>query len=424
MPEKQLKIESNPPSDKTKVRLDAWVTAISSAGVLFLTAHFLYSFGVFVKPLIDNFGWSRAAVSGIASIRNLTTALTSPIAGTLSDKYGARRLILVGIVLCGLGYLLASRATSLWQLYLFLGVLVGICNGITFSPIIATVTRWFGGKSALANGVASSGISISQIVLPPVATFLIAWRSWEIAFIILGGAAWVLGTLSWSFIKNPPAAARQPQKPEAARGKPEVSPLFVKDYTLAEAMGTPTFWFLFFIYVFNAVNFQMVVVHIVVDAVGAGAAAGAAALILTIIGITNTVGRLGISGLADRIGGRIVLALCMILQAGILYVLGRANDLGTFYIAGAVYGILYGSVQPIVPALSGDYFGTRNMGAIFGMLNAAYMGGAALGPLLAGYVFDITGGYYLAFVITASLAAVAFVLCLLLRRPERKAASV
>jgi OFA family oxalate/formate antiporter-like MFS transporter len=114
----------------------------------------------------------------------------------------------------------------------------------------------------------------------------------------------------------------------------------------------------------------------------------------------------------------------MILQAGILYVLGRANDLGTFYIAGAVYGILYGSVQPIVPALSGDYFGTRNMGAIFGMLNAAYMGGAALGPLLAGYVFDITGGYYLAFVITASLAAVAFVLCLLLRRPERKAASV
>lgn len=417
MPEKQIKIESEPMPGKTGGKLDAWVTAIASAGVLLLTAHFIYSFGVFVKPLTDTFGWSRASISLIASIRNAVTAIFSPIAGVLSDRYGSRKLILLGVFLCGLGYLLASRATSLWQFYLFFGVLVGICNGITFSPIVATITRWFGRKAALATGVATSGISIAQIVLPPVVTLLVAWHGWETSLIILGGASWLLGTLSWSFIKNPPATIPSPE-PEAARSGHTVG----HDYTLAEAMRTPAFWFIFFVFFLQASNFQMIVVHIVIDAVGVGAAAAAAAFILTIIGITNTMGRLTISRLADRIGGRGVLALCMILQAVLLIVLGSANNLPTFYIAGAVYGALYGSVQPVVPTLTGNYFGTRNMGAIYGMLNFGYLSGAAIGPLLAGYVFDITDSYYTAFIIGATLSIVAFALCLLLRRPERKVA--
>lgn len=325
---------------------------------------------------------------------------------------------------CGLGYMLSSSTTSLWQLYLFLGAFVGISNGITFTPILATVTKWFGPKSALANGVASSGISISQILLPPIAALLIGRYGWEKTFIIFGAAACLLGTLSWYFIKNPaPDTRQQAGKPLPAPNGAEAGKSSAgNDYTLPEALRTPSFWLIFSVYVIHAICFQMVVVHIVVAAIGFGAAAGAAAIILTTIGITNTFGRLSISGLADKIGGRTVLALSLGLQGGVLFALAHACDLPTFYIVGAILGLLYGSVMPIIPSLTGDFFGTRFVGAILGTLQVGYMGGAAIGPLLAGYIFDITGGYYTAFVIAAILAAIAFLLCLLLKRPQPKIA--
>lgn len=202
----------NSPSTKAGRKLSyGWVVAIAGAGMLLAAGNFLYTFGVFVKPLINKFGWSRAAISGCVSTRSIVTASISPIAGSLSDRYGARKFILPGIFLVGLSYLLVSRITSLWHLYFFLSLLTGVGMAALFVPTVATVTKWFGGKSALANGIVMSGFSMAQIILPPIATYLIVQHGWETCFVILGLAAWVLGSMAWFFIRTPPNTVNQPR---------------------------------------------------------------------------------------------------------------------------------------------------------------------------------------------------------------------
>lgn len=400
-----------------------WVTAIAGGTIVFAAGNFTYTFGVFVKPLIYQFGWSRAAISIGASTRNITNTLSSLITGTLGDRYGPRKLILIGIFLVGLSYFLTSRITSLWQLYLFLGVLTGIGTAAFLIPIMATTTRWFGGKSALANGIVLSGFGMAQIIIPPVATYLILQYGWETCFIILGIVALVLGTTAWSFTRTPPSTmsalteARQEIAPKASETPTGVE----NDYTLSETLRTPILWSLLLILMITAGSYQMVVVHIIAAAIDFGTTPEAAAIILTLNGITNTLGRLTLGGLATKIGNKTVLATCLAIQAVALLFLARANDLDSFYIIVAIYGLGYGGVVPIIPTLAGNFFGTRSIGSIIGAINAAYTAGAAIGPLLAGYIFDITGSYSIAFVSAAIAMAMTLVPCLLLKSPQRKA---
>lgn len=399
-----------------------WVSAIAGAFVLLFAGNFLYSFGVLLKPLNDHFGWSRAAISGVVSTRSVMSALASPVAGILGDRYGAKKIILIGIFLAGISYLLTSRITSLWQLYLFLGVFTGIGMSAFIVQIVATVTRWFGGKSALANGVALSGFGWAQVILPPVATYLILQYGWERCFIILGGAALVLGTIAWSFIKTRQKVSREPLQEPVPQNAPEDSGIrsrIKEDYTLSEALRTPSLWILLLVLLIVAAACQMVVVHIVATAIDLNITPEAAAIILTLNGATNTLGRLTVGVLAVKIGNKTVLALSLAVQSLTLILLGWADNLNSFYILATIHGLAYGGVTPLVPSLVGDLFGTKAIGSIFGTTNAAYVSGAAIGPLLAGYIFDITGGYSLAFISAAIGMAIALVLLLLVRPPHR-----
>ncbi|MFC2003357.1 MFS transporter [Chloroflexota bacterium] len=402
-----------------------WVVAIAGAGAAFAAANFQYTFGVFVKPLANEFGWSRAAVSGSVSIRSATSVLTAPLVGVLSDRYGPKKFILAGILLVGLSYLLASRITSLWQLYLFLSVLIGIGVTNTLVPVVATVTRWFGHNSALANGIVMSGLSLAQVILPPVATYLMIQYGWDTCFIILGLTAWVLGIVAWRFIKSPPpnmvkqtlATPREGDTSEISE-TPAEEP---KDYMLSEALRTRTLWILLLVQMVIALCYQMMVIHVIAAANDTGITLEAAAIILTLSGITNTVGRLGMGGLAGKIGNQVVLAFCMALQAVALFLLAGASTLYAFYLAATIFGLGYGGVSPIVVALAGSFFGTRAIGAIFGVANITFNVGVAIGPFLAGYIFDTTGSYYIAFFSAAIATVITLLLCLLMKPPQRKA---
>lgn len=396
-----------------------WIIAITGASIMFVNAQFLYSFGVFVRPLIDNFGWSRGAISSIASTRSIITALLSPVAGTLTDRYGSKKLIILGVFLCGLAFILSWRATSLWQFYLTLGVLIGISNGIIITPTLVTVNKWFAGKSSLANGITMTGPSLAQILVPPTVTFLIVRYGWENSLIIIGVAIWLLGTSAWSFFRSPATRATA-QLPSQTTINSKPNNANSTDFTLSEALHTTSFWIIFTVYVVAAICFQAVVIHIVVAAIDIGATPAAAAGILTVMGITNTVGRLVISGLSDRFGKTTVLAIAMGLTAVLLFLLAQAADLGTFYIVTALYGMFYGSTIPNILSLGSSLFGMKAVGAIIGTLTLGYLAGAAIGPVLGGCIFDATGSYYIAFLITAIASGIAFLLCLVLRPPRKK----
>jgi len=401
-----------------------WVVAIAGASILLVAGNFLYSFGVFVKPLINKFGWSRAAISGCVSIRSIASGLASPVVGVFSDRYGPRKFILLGIFLVGLSYLLASRITSLWHLYLFLGMLTGIGIASMLVPITATVTRWFGGKSALANGIVMSGFGMAQIILPPVATYLIVQHGWETCFIILGIAAWVLGSVVWFFIRTPSNTVNQPRTEPREGATPkagETSSGAKDDYTLSEALRTRILWSMLLVFMIVTSSYHIVIIHIVAVAIDTGINPEAAAIILTLSGVTNTLGRLTGGALASKIGNRIVLVLCLAIQTLSLFALVGASDLHVFYIIAAVGGLAYGGVVPLMPTLAGSFFGTRAIGSIYGTVVTAGTAGVAIGPLLAGYIFDVTGSYSIAFLSAAISLAVALLLCLLLKPPRRKA---
>ena len=395
-----------------------WITAFAGTGILFAALNFQYSFGVFFKPISNTFGWSRTVVSGVVSVRSIVTGAIAPLSGFLSDRYGPKGVVLVGIILAGIGYLLSSRIGNLWQLYLFIGV-IGLGQGAILTPLLSTISGWFREKAALANGLLMSGFGIGQIVVPPVATYLLLKYSWETCFIVLGIVALTLGTLAWSFVRSAPQEIILPSSQLGGEQVDTKANHGMADFTVREAMGTFTLWVLLFIQIVNAITFQMMVIHVVAAATDKGISLGAAALILTISGVTNTVGRLAIGGLASRIGNKVVLASSLFIQAPMIFLLATANNLWSFYLVAAVHGIAYGGAAPIIPTLAGSMFGRKSAGKIIGLTNLAYTLGVAIGPLVAGFIFDFTGGYFMAFALAGSMMIISFVLSLLLKPPQQ-----
>ncbi|MDD5126628.1 MAG: MFS transporter [Dehalococcoidales bacterium] len=400
----------------------AWVVTLVAALGMFTTGNFQYIFGVFFRPLIDTFGWSRAAISGSVSLRNIVTAALSPLAGSLSDRLGARRFILAGAILIGLSYLLISQVSELWELYLFLGLITGLGISMFVVPSVATVTRWFGGKSAVANGIVFSGFSLAQVVLPPVATVVILNQGWSTCFLGFAALAWLGGIVVWYFIRVPaePALKTVLSGSEVDTATVSKSILEENHWTLAEALRTPALLNLLACYVVVAICYQVITIHIVAAAMDAGISATAAAIVLTIAGITNTSGRLAISTVTARLGNKKVLNYCLAAQGALLFLLAGAHSISAFYLIAAAYGLFYGGVPPMMPTIAGEYFGTKSIGGIFGMMTMAYTIGGAIGPLAAGYIFDITGRYYLAFVAVAVAMTLAFFLSLTLKPPQRR----
>jgi OFA family oxalate/formate antiporter-like MFS transporter len=191
-------------------------------------------------------------------------------------------------------------------------------------------------------------------------------------------------------------------------------------YTLSEALHTSTLWIMFMIYLNVAVCSQLIAIHIVAAAIDEGITPEAAALILTFGGITNTLGRLTIGFLSNRIGNKKALALCLAIQAPALFVLARTHNLYIFYLISAAYTFVYAGVSPIMPTMSASLFGTKSVGSIFGVLNVGFTLGLSIGPLLGGFFYDFTGNYTIAFLFTAIVTTVTFLLCLSMRPPKER----
>ena len=399
-----------------------WIVAVAGAISVLATSNFQYTFGVFVRPLTDTFSWSRSAVSGIASLRSVFFGSVSPVAGSLCDRYGPRKLVLAGVILSGAGYILGSRITELWQAYLFLGMMTGIATGLGYPPVLTTVTRWFGGRASAANGIVLSGFGLAQIMLPPLATYLITTSSWSFCFLMLGCGVLVIGTVAWLFIRRAPAAvpaslpgpAAGPQRAgaHAAPAGPALS--------LAQAVHTRAFGTLFALYILYAMCFQFLTVHIVAAAMDAGVTAEPAALVLTLIGVTNTVARLGIGWTTGRFSERHLLIASLGLQVPMFFLLMMVRQPPALYAVALVYGLAYGCLAPMVPTLVRDIFGTKSLGGIFGTMNSAYSAGMALGPYLGGYIFDTTHSYEIAFASAGVAMAIAFALSLTIKYPAER----
>ncbi|UCH51267.1 MAG: MFS transporter [Chloroflexota bacterium] len=389
---------------------------IVSAAFVVMTLAFgiNYTFGVFLEPLLEEFGWARAVTSGAYSLSTMVAGFLGIFAGRLSDRFGPRVVgTAIGCFL-GLGFLLLSQVSAIWQFYLFYGLIVAAGVGSGWPSLAPAVTRWFAGRRGLMTGIVASGIGFGSLTVPPLASWLISVYDWDLAYIIIGLIALVLVMLAAQFLKRDPRQIGQlPYGEDKVKQEGSVSE--ARGFFLQEAMHTRQFWMVCIIYFCFGFGLHTVMVHIVIHATGLGISATTAAGILATVGGMSTVGRITGGGASDRFGVKPSLVSAFILMSVAFLWLISAGEIWMLYLFGVVFGFAYGNIVALQPLLLGELFGLSSLGSILGTVAFIYTIGGAIGPFLAGYIFDITGLYRLAFIVCAAVSIVNVVLMVVLR---------
>ena len=373
-----------------------------------------YTFGVFFNPMLTEFGWTRAVISGAFSLAMITFGVLGIIMGALNDRFGPRIVLSLSGVLVGSGYLLMSQISALWQLYLFYGVIVGAGLGGAFAPLNSTVARWFVKKRGMMTGIVMAGIGIGTLIAPPVANWLISSYGWRVSYTILGGSVLLAVVSAAQFLKQNPGKVGQVAYGKHKEEKQRPGAV-AEGFTLREAIHTRQFWMTLAMLFFFGFGFFTIMVHIAPHAIELGIPAAGAASILATIGTLSIPGKI-VSGVAlDRIGNRQVFIIGFALMSAALFWLAPATDLWKLYLFAVVFGFAYGgggaAESPLVAAL----FGLRSHGLILGVINLGVTTGGAVGPFIAGYIFDVTGSYQLAFLVSAVASIIGFILAVMLR---------
>jgi len=375
----------------------------------------IYSaFGVFFTPLLDEFGWSRATISGAASLLMVLWGLSNVIVGGLNDRFGPKITTLAFGVTWGLGYLLLSQVNAVWQFYLFYGILVGMGIGFIDVLPLTLVARWFVSRRGMMTGVVKTGAGLGIFLFPLIAAGLISNYGWRASFLIVGGIALVFALVIAQFLKRDPG-----QVALKAHGENEMEPdslrLQASGVPFKEALRVKQFWMLCIVYLFAIFCGDAVIIHIVPFTVDLGIPPASAAGALAAFGAVSIAGRFVMGSAADRVGSRIPIIISFtILVIGLIW-LQFAGELWMVYLFAAVYGFGQGGLYTVMSPWVAELFGLNSHGAIFGAVGLIGSVGGAMGPFLFGYFFDVTGSYRVALIIGAALCLSAIVLSLFVR---------
>ncbi|MFC1905175.1 MFS transporter [Chloroflexota bacterium] len=365
------------------------------------------AFGVFLKPMLEDIGSTRGLISGAFSLSQLVNACFSILAGRLSDEFGPRIVITFCGLFMGIGYLLMSQTTTLWQMYLFYGALIGV--GTTFyTPIMSTVAKWFSTRRNTMIGIVSAGGSIGTMILPLFASWLITSYDWHISFAVLGSIILAVLIISAQFLKKDPTKSGQQAYGDDT--KTEIgSHLQSEDISLKQAILTRQFWLLTLVYFLFGFGGFTLTVHIVPYATDQGISATSAASIVSVIGGIGIVSRLVMGGIGDKFGERRVFLIGFIFRLVAVLWLMSAKELWMLYLFAIGFGFSFGLGAQIVPWIA-KVFGTRSLGAISGACTVGWYIGVALGPFIAGYIYDSTQSYQWAFLTIAIITLLGIVI--------------
>jgi MFS family permease len=407
------KVQRSP--DTTKRFFYGYIVVAVSLCVFAVMYGMRFAFGVFFKPMLTEFGWTRALTSGALSLSMIVQGLLAIVMGGLNDRLGPRIVLTLCGFLLGLGCLLMSQISTLWQIYLFYGLIVGVGMSGVLVPVLSTVARWFIKRRNMMTGIALTGIGLGTLFAPPVANRLIAVYDWRVSYIILGCLVLAVGVLAAQFLKRDPTSTGQVpyggDDMEVQGGGEGLS--------LREAVHTKQFWMVFGIFVCLGFSYFSIVVHIVPHITDLGISAAKGANILAALGGAGIVGNV-LGGAADRIGNKQVCVIGLMLASATLFWLVRVTEVWMFYLFVAVFGIGYGVCMTSESPLVAWLFGVSSHGLLFGIISFGFTIGAAIGPLLTGYIFDVTGSYQAAFVTFAALSVVGLILMVLIRPIESK----
>lgn len=371
------------------------------------------TYGIFFNPLQAEFGWSRALISGASSLGFFLNGLFAVVAGRLTDRFGPRITMTVSGCVLGLGYFLMSQVNAVWQLFLFYGLLVGTSTGSGDVSLLSTTARWFARRRGMMSGIIKIGTGAGIMILPLVASSLIAGYGWRNSYITLGIVSMVVIVSLAQFLSRDPS--QKGLKPYGEReGAVNSSYLVGEGLSPWGAIHTRQLWMICAVYFTIYYSTQTMMVHIAPHAVDLGISAVSAAGIISTIGATSILGRFIMGAAGDRIGNKRALSVCLLVLTSALIWLQFTKDLWRLNLFAGIYGFAHGGFFALLSPLVAESFGMRSHGAILGVVICLGVLGAVVGPFVTGFIFDATRSYQLAFLIMLVVSITGFILSTLL----------
>jgi len=371
-----------------------------------------FSFSVFFKSLQSEFGWNRANTSMVFSVYMLLSAFLVIFWGWALDRHGARKVFLLSGFFVSLSLMLTSCITASWQLFITYSLLFALGTSPAYVSSMSTVSRWFTKGRGLALGIVAAGNGMGMIVFSPISAYLISCFGWQSSYYILSLIAFFTMIPCALLLKNPPDSGNLTSRDTNLNENNTVQEL-----SLTQAVKVSSFWLMIGNLFFLSACAFSVLTHIVPHAIDIGFEPIRAASMLSFIGIGSLLGRLIMGGISDRVGSKRGMFIASLLMGiSMLWLFGSSN-LWMLFIFTFVFGFAFGATAPLNAALIGDTFGLRHVGLIMGVIEMGWESGAASGPALAGYIFDITGGYSWAFLGAGLAALLAAVFIIPIKKP-------
>lgn len=392
-----------------------WLVATLGFLVLGFTRGLHSSFGVFFVALLDHFNWSRGATAGVFSLVLVMDAVLSPVVGYLLDRFGTKNVACTGCLFLAAGLFLSSTIQSLWQFYIFFGLVAAI--GITFTgmvPHVFLVSEWFTSNRAAAIGFVYAGTGAGILLLAPLSEWLLSNFGWARTFQSFAAVVLVLLLpLVLIFYRHGPYGEMLRAKKESKPGD--------NQWTVKLALRSLQFWFLFVSRIFAAAGTTVIVTHQVAHVVDVGFSKLLAASIFGFAGITSSFGRVIFGFIADRLTKQAAYSLNILMTVvgvGALMLLRDPSQAWLLYVYVIFFGIGFGSRAVIFSALTADIFAGKGFGAILGYSSVAVGVGGALGSYLGGVFHDWTGSYLISFALSVLVLAMSDVCIWLIAVPQ------
>ena len=380
---------------------------------------YFYGFSVFYTPIQREFGWSSAITSGAVSLSRLEGGVEGPLVGYLVDRYGARRLLALGIVMTGLGFIAMVYVDSVLMLYLVYGGLLSIGYNTGFSHAMTSmITHWFKKRRSRAMGVYAIAAGVGGALIVPLLAKSITVNGWRITATYCGLAFWVVGLPFIFVFRNKPEDMGllpdgDTHNPGPSQTGATEHTRLERDVSVKDVMKSPVFLRLLLAEAFRSFLLGSLVLHQIPHLISIGIDEETAAAILGLMILISIPGRVVFGMLGDFFSKRLLLTAVMLTQALGVLVFAYASNIVHVYAFLVIYGLAYGGAIPLLMAFRGELFGRERFATISGAMAPFKMIGNVVGPVFAGYVFDVTGSYrfaFLVFVLLAVLSGIFFYL--------------
>lgn len=388
-----------------------WVVLGAGFAIIGMGIGTLFSLGVFLKPIVEAMGWNRGTISSVAFVSWVIAGLGSFVWGILSDRFGTRAVVLSGGILVGLGLVLSSQITALWQFYLTFGLMVGLGMSAFYVPLSATATKWFTARRGLAVAIISGGNGFGTLLVAPLSRWLISTFDWRVALLILGDLAWFVVIPAALLIRNHPGELGTAAYGERSGDRgPEVGS--------RQVLKSLPFWTIAVTHFACCVAHSGPILHMVAHATDQGIAAMSAATVLGVSGFSAMLGRLVTGTLSDWFGAKRILVAALGFQAIMVLLFLFARELGTFYVLALFFGMAYGGVMPLYALVTREYFGERVIGTAYGGVFFISSIGMGVGSYAGGVIFDHLQSYQWLYLVSFAAGLLSVLLAAMLKPPR------